>query len=132
MKIISIFLAITLAFFIVAYFCTSTYPMEPCPHPNFLARHLCTHCNSLDDAADFSKYRPMPTGRNTVFLGHPRFEIKTYMKDRCGNVDAVRVAVCTRTGHTDVPYTCNWLGERCYGEHSLSSGHLFYNGIKCF
>ncbi len=103
--------------------------IPPCPHPRFLARHLCSHCTTLDDAEDFSRYRPAPSGRNTVFFGTPRFEVKTYIADRCGNIDPAKVAVCTSRDRRS--YSCTWLGQVCYGEHSIRSGHLFYNAIKC-
>ncbi len=105
--------------------------VPPCPHPNFIDNHLCTSCSTLDDAANFSKYRPRPSGRNTVFFGRPRFEVKSYMKDRCGNIDAVMVAVCTASGLDPTEYICHWLGSRCIGEHSITNGHLFYRDIKC-
>ncbi len=107
--------------------------VEPCPHPRFITNHLCTDCYTLTDAADFSKYRPRPTWTNTVFLGRPSFEVKTYKSDRCGNIDPVKVAVCSKTDPVaSNPYTCTWLGQRCLGEHAISSGHLYYGDIKCF
>ena len=112
------------------YSSNSVAGVSPCPHPNFIANHLCAHCRTLDDAADFSKYRPYPTGRNSVFFGRPAFEEKTYLPDRCGNVDSVPAAVCTSSGPNK--YTCTWLGKACYAEHSIRNGHLFYNAIKCF
>ncbi len=108
--------------------------VPPCPHPNFIASHLCVHCNTLDDAADFTRYRSRPTGKNTIFFGRPAFEVKTYIADRCGNVEPVRAAACTLTRGsmtTSGTYTCMWLGTHCVGEHSLSNGHLFYRDIRC-
>ncbi len=104
--------------------------VQPCPHGRFISNHLCTYCTSLDDAADFSRYRPRPTWKNTVFFGRPSFEVKTYLRDRCGNIDPVQVAVCTKTD-TSTTYSCTWMGQRCIGEHSISTGHLYYHDIKC-
>ena len=70
--------------------------------------------------------------RNTVFFGSPKFELKTYIKDRCGNVDGVKVAVCTNHGTDDNMFNCNWMGVNCYAEHSTSTGHLYFRDIKCF
>ena len=129
-----LYFVLVLAFIAVLY--NFLYPVEavpPCPHPNFVTNHLCSFCQTLEDAADFSKYRPRISRRNTVFFGSPTFEVKTYMKDRCGNIDGTRAAVCTydysvKSGN---PFKCTWLGSMCYGEHSLTTGHLFYNAIKC-
>ena len=125
------YLLLSIAVFLLYFVITPA--VRPCPHPYFLDNHLCTYCYTLEDAADFTKYRPNPTGRNTVFFGRPTFEIKTYMDDRCGNVDSVKVAVCSMTNpKARNSYTCTWMGDRCYGEHSIANGHLFYRNIKCF
>ena len=108
---------------------------EPCPHPVFVERHICSYCKTLQDSADFSRYRPHPTFKNTVLFGHPPFEVKTYMKGRCGNVNAIPVAVCTTTVESTFNkpnYRCSWMGSRCFAEHSTSTGHLFYTEVKCF
>ncbi len=124
-------LLLAASFGIVLLMYTDVAPaVDPCPHPNFLANHLCAHCTTLDDAGDFSKYRPHPSGKNTVFFGMPKFEQKSYLPDRCGNVDGVTVAVCTYKSPN--VYNCRWLGTECYGEHSITNGHLFYQNIKCF
>ncbi len=122
-----------LAILVLVYFMGFS-AVEPCPHPAFIDHHLCSYCHTLQDAATFSKYRTNPSGRNTVFFGHPQFEVKTYRADRCGNVDPVKVAVCTRTDFETSPtgFACNWMGSTCYGEHSLTTGHLYYRDIKCF
>ncbi len=109
-----------------------------CPHPTFIDRHICTTCHTLEDAADFSRYRQNPTYTNTVVFGYPSFEVKTYKEDRCGNVDFAKVAVCRIVGGLDdmyynrPVYTCTWKGQTCFTEHSITSGHLFYGEIKCF
>ncbi len=106
-----------------------------CPHERFLTRHLCEDCDSLDDAADFCKFMPNPPPRNTVFFAHPRFEVKTYKGDRCGNIDGTKAVVCTQTSDIDCAglpkYTCALLGDRCFAEHSLATGHLFFAEIYC-
>ncbi len=101
-----------------------------CPNPKFIANHLCVDCSTLDNAAYFSKYRPFPPRRNTVFFGRPQFEVKTYMADRCGNIEGCKAALCTKTDAET--YTCRWLGNNCFAEHSISSGHLHYQNIKCY
>ncbi len=130
MKFVRI-LALVSALLFLLYFTTS-WSVPPCPHPKFIANHLCVHCTDLDSAAEFSKYRPRPSYRNSVFLGRPAFEQKTYLPDRCGNVNGVRVATCTLKDAVKNSYACQWLGTNCFGEHSIASGHLFYNDIKCF
>ncbi len=106
-----------------------------CPHERFLARHLCEDCRTLEDAANFCKFGLSPTSRNTVFFGHPRYEVKTYKSDRCGNIDGVKTAICRLTTEKDVTglskFECTFLGECCYAEHSTSSGHLFFHEIFC-
>ena len=118
--------------YIIVYHSTSA--VDPCPHPNFIANHLCVHCVSLDDAAHFSRYRPRRTMKNSVFFGQPAFETKSYLPDRCGNIDGTKVAICTATnpGMDVSEYNCRWLGMNCYGEHSITTGHLHYSNIKCY
>ncbi len=106
-----------------------------CPHERFITHHLCADCDNLDAAANFCKYMPLPPIRNTVFFGNPRFEVKTYTSDRCGNIDGTKTAVCTMTseeGVTGLPvFECTFLGQRCYAEHSTVTGHLFFDEIFC-
>ncbi len=115
---------------LVSFYFMLSSSVEPCPHPYFIASHLCVHCKTLQDAADFSKTRPYEPMINTVFFGMPRFEKKTYMQNRCGNIDGVPVAICKRTNYPH--FECHWQGQNCYGEHAISSGHLYYADIKCF
>ncbi len=105
-----------------------------CPHDRFLGRHLCEGCRNLDDAAEFSRYVSAPPHRNTVFFGHPKFEVKTYKDDRCGNIDGVPAAICTDkkiSGSVLPKYSCIYKGQQCYAEHSMRNGHLFHNEIFC-
>ncbi len=112
-----------------------------CPHHRFIEKHICPYCKTLADAAAFTQLMRRPTRRNTVFYGHPIFEVKTYKRDRCGNVSPTAVAICQETKSGNDPtfptvallptYECHYLGKTCYAEHSMSTGHLFFDEIRC-
>ncbi len=132
MKLLRVLLAFAVVLTILIFFPVKSVP--PCPHHTFITNHLCSHCYTLQDAAVFTESRPKSTLRNTVFFGRPKFEVKTYLPNRCGNVDGAPAAICTMdfTSSTEHPaYTCNWLGKSCYAEHSLTNGHLYYADVKC-
>ena len=107
-----------------------------CPHERFLSRHLCTACRTLDDAGNFCRYMNSPGRTMTIFFGQPSFELKTYMKHRCGNIVGVPAAVCSIVAKDKTyiyvgKYYCKYLGKTCYGEHSSQNGHLFFKEIRC-
>ncbi len=107
-----------------------------CPQMRFLERHLCSTCRTLEDAADFTRFLENPHHTNTIFFGEPPFEVKTYKKDRCGNTVGVPVATCSTIPYNQTykklgNYFCRFEGKTCYGEHAISTGHLFFGEIRC-
>ncbi len=101
-----------------------------CPHPRFIERHICPYCDTLQEAATFTRLiRGTSIRKNTVIFGTPNFELKSYLKKRCGNIDAVPAAVCQKT--EPGVFECEFIGQRCFCEHSTSNGHLYFHEIKC-
>ncbi len=102
-----------------------------CPHERFITHHICPYCNTLEEAATFTRLiRGHNTMKNTVLLGSPNFELKTYRRNRCGNTNAVKIAICEFM-HNSQEFQCKLLGNYCYCEHSTVNGHLFFKEIKC-
>ncbi len=100
-----------------------------CPHEQFLERHVCPYCETLQDAATFSRLIRGYARRNTVLFGTPEFEVKTYLKNRCGNTTPVKIATCSLVDN--IYYHCELLGFKCFCEHSTINGHIFFREIKC-
>jgi len=101
-----------------------------CPHPNFVAKHLCLDCLTEEDALEFSRDRNriQATAVNTVFFGNSSFT-------------SVSPKSTEQLCENDVPlltYNCNiqrnecrLVGNECKGKHSTDNGHLFYKEVKC-
>ena len=101
----------------------------PCPHPDFLKKHVCTTCKTGEDCLVFSRKRNRraTANKNTVLLQEPNFKLdKRYARESCRNIDPVKIMTCTlNTGF------CKIEGEQCYTRHATSNGHLFYREVKC-
>ncbi len=132
-------IALAVVTFIVAgllslFFVGEADPCVTCPHERFLANHVCPTCTTTSDAADYMKYLDVdyPRHINTVFYGRPSFEARTYMPNRCGMKTAAPAASCKKVGGSKEPpvYICKSLGL-CVAEHSMETGHLFYNEMRC-
>lgn len=105
----------------------------PCPHPNFLNKHMCTYCNNnANDAHRFalqadawrrSNHRP-PTGQNSVFVSN-NMGYHQVNDPRNGwvcvfNHAAPKYNCLARTG-----WGCRHVAD-VVAVHSSRNGHYFY------
>jgi hypothetical protein len=55
-----------------------------CPHPRFLAKHVCANCTDATKALEFSSWRRNETKVNTVlhFSGEPVYKLDSAVMDK--------------------------------------------------
>lgn len=105
----------------------------PCPHPDFLQKHVCTDCNNnADDAQHFAiqsaawrrrNHRP-PTGQNSVFIANG-MEYHTARDRRNGVVCVFNHAAPKYNCLARAGWGCQFTGN-VVAEHSPRNGHYFY------
>ena len=113
---------------------------SPCPHPDFVGKHMCYDCVTIGDSLRFSQPRRPEKGKrgrvvvNTIVHGvrgpnggDKDLDFELSPSKVCKNVQPTRVDVCNLLE----PQTCFTRGFKCITSHMPENGHYEYDWIVC-
>ena len=125
MKFIVIFTVIIIA---------SMTESKLCPHPTFVAKHLCFFCQTKTDALKFTMQRVMNKSRkeshDVVMLNTIQEGFFRVMNNNralfCANNRPLRVMRCDQEKGS-----CFELGQNCFLKHNVANNGEYKNNVQC-
>jgi len=106
--------------------------MARCPNIDFMAKHMCMDCTTPEEAYEYALDREWAYGYqvriNHVFSGFSDYEMVDLDLPvvKCTNIKGMIAYRCMmQEGY------CEKIGDECFSDHSLDTGHLFTNSIDC-